>query len=54
MKQDGQYGCSVLGTDLYGSRPMYSIELFLEYNFSLTVAVSRLMEGMSMSVAHTN
>jgi hypothetical protein len=26
VKQEGQYGCLVLGTDWYGSRPM---ELFL-------------------------
>ena len=31
VKQDGQHGCSVLGTDLYDSRPMCSMELFLEY-----------------------
>jgi hypothetical protein len=54
VKQQGQDGCSSLGTDLYSNRPTCSIEIFLESKLPrqqkcfLTVAVSRLV-----SVSHT-
>jgi hypothetical protein len=59
VKQEGQRSCSVSGTDLHGSRPMCSIELFLEYKIPrqqkcfLFDCGSQLINGRHVNVCCT-